>query len=81
MSEEKKTEGKHKLVVFKDTVKVSDSFSVMKFEFDVDTLNKLTSGSCIISSTIPVANQPSEKVAVCKEGKTIKIFKIIEEKK
>lgn len=68
-----KTAEKKKVEV-KDFGKGIDSVNIMKF--DVDTLNKLTSGSCMISST-----EQSEKVAVCKEGNTIKIFKIVEEKK
>lgn len=79
MSKEVKTEGKHKEVVVKDTIKISDSFDVMKF--DVNTLNKMTSGSCVISSTLRVANKEPEKIAICKEGHTIKIFKVVEEKK
>jgi len=57
---------------------LSGSFSV---NLDVDTLNKMISGSCIVGSTISVANQIPQKIAICKEGKTIKIFKIVEEKK
>lgn len=56
----------------------SGSFSV---NLDIEQLNDLTSGSCIIGSTIPVEDQQSEKVAICKEGRTIKIFKITEEEK
>jgi hypothetical protein len=79
MSEEKKEEGKHKVRVIEEKIKVSESVNIMKF--NADTLNNMSSGSCVISSTIPVANTPSEKIAVCKEGNTIKIFKIVEEKK
>ena len=72
MSEEKKIKLK------KGQANVSGSFAV---NLDVDKLDKMTSGSCVIGSTIPVANEAPEKIAVCKEGKTIKIFKIVEEKK
>lgn len=56
---------------------LSSSFSV---KLDIDTLNKMTSGSCIVGETSYVGSEVPEKVAVCKEGKTIKIFKIVEEK-
>jgi hypothetical protein len=77
----KVVEGKPKLVEAHDTGKGTDSVTIERFNFDIDMLNNLNSGSCVISSTIPEANQQSQKVAVCKEGKTIKIFKIVEEKK
>jgi len=73
MSEEKKPKSKE---IHIDHAK--PSFSV---NLDIDTLNKMTSGSCIIGSTIPVANREPEKIAVCKEGRKIKIFKIVEEEK
>jgi hypothetical protein len=79
MVDKKKTEGKHKVVVIEEKIKFSDSVDIMKF--NVDTLNKMTSGSCVLSSTISVDNMPPEKVAICKEGNTIKIFKVVEEKK
>jgi hypothetical protein len=47
-------------------------------KFDVQKLSSLSSGSCMISA-IPTMKQNPEKVAICKEGKTIKIFKIIDE--
>ncbi len=56
----------------------SGAFSV---NLDVKELNELKSGSCIIGSTTPVEDQQPEKVAICKEGRTIKIFKINEEEK
>lgn len=56
----------------------SGSFSV---NLAIGKLNEMTSGSCVIGSTIPVAHEESERVAICKEGNTIKIFKIVEEKK
>jgi len=69
MTEEKKPKPRE------GNANLSGSFSV---DLDIDTLNKMTSGSCVIGSTIPVANQEPEKVAVCKEGRKIKIFKIVE---
>jgi hypothetical protein len=42
----------------------------------VETIENLPSGSCVIPD-----DQKGEKVAVCKEGKTIKIFTIVQEKK
>jgi hypothetical protein len=72
MSKEKKSKPKEIQI---------DHTKPFSVNLDVDTLNKMISGSCIIGSTIPVAHQEPEKVAVCKEGKTIKIFKIVEEKK
>ena len=76
MPQEKKTEEKKKPVFAEGKIGISASGHADIMKFDVDTLNKLTSGSCMISST-----EQSEKIAVCKEGNTIKIFKIVEEKK
>jgi len=43
---------------------------------DMEKLETLTSGSCFIHQ----ADTPSpESYAVCKEGKTVKIFKIVKE--
>lgn len=41
-----------------------------------ETIESLPSGSCVIPE-----DQTGDKVAVCKEGKTIKIFTIVKEKK
>ena len=44
--------------------------------FDMDKIETLTSGSCFIHH----ADSPSpDSYAVCKEGKTVKIFKITKE--
>lgn len=75
----KHEKGTTKLIQVKDFVKATDSVSILKF--DTKMLDNIGSGSCIITSTNVVGNQIPEKVAVCKEGKTIKIFKIIEQPK
>jgi len=43
---------------------------------NVDTIENLTSGTCIIPSY-----QKGDRFVVCKEGRKVKIFKIVEEKK
>jgi hypothetical protein len=58
----------------KDYGKGVDSVSI--FKFNTKTLNDLASGSCIITETNTDGKSAPEKVAVCKEGETIKIFKI-----
>lgn len=68
-----------KFIQVKDFGKATDSVSILKF--DTKMLDNIGSGSCIITSTNVFGDQIPEKVAVCKEGKTIKVFKIVEQPK
>lgn len=81
MSEKSKKPEKEttKFIQVKDFGKAVDSVSILKF--DTKMLDNIGSGSCIITSTNISGNQIPERVAVCKEGNTIKIFKIIERPK
>jgi hypothetical protein len=72
MTEKKKTDLKEGF---------ADLKSSFTLNLQLDSLKTMTSGSCIITSTIPPSDQKPERIAVCKEGNTIKIFKIVEEKK
>ncbi|MCW4004047.1 MAG: hypothetical protein NWE95_09085 [Candidatus Bathyarchaeota archaeon] len=77
----KAVEAKSHLIKVTDTCKVNDSITIERFSFnfDAEVLKNLTSGSCILGSTED--DKQPQKVAICKEGKTIKIFKIVDEKK
>ena len=48
------------------------------FSFDIDKIETMVSGSCFIHTSNET--KPYERYAVCKEGQTIKIFKVVEEK-
>jgi len=52
-------------------------FTVSPLRLNIEKLKTMTSGSCIITSGQISGN----KLAVCKDGDMIKIFKIIEEPK
>ncbi len=52
-------------------VDLKAGFSV---RLDLDKIDSLASGSCFIHSS-----DKSEPLAVCKEGRTIKIFKVVKE--
>jgi len=71
MAEKKKPDLKE------EHAELSSSFNV---NLDLEDLNKMVSGTCAIAATIPTSGKMPVNVAVCKEGNTIKIFKIVKEK-
>jgi len=63
--------------------KKKDSSRDMKGEFAVrfkmDKIETLESGSCFIHQADHSDSPHPDSYAVCKEGKTVKIFKVVEE--
>jgi len=77
--EKDKTELKKKMFrLFKDAkIPETDEPFPVFLRLDYEKILNLPSGSCFL----PEPKELKDKVAVCKEGKTIKIFKLEEEKK